>query len=326
MAESDERARRRALAVQKRIFRALARVGIDLETIPANDREAISIGERNIAALRAIETQMARRTHPTAPTPERARHSHVDVSEIETAEGQPKAHRFAWALEDMRDRMSDRQYEAALRLRMTYFATLPASRVADPTAVGGSSDPSKRLAVTERQERASRDLAWVIGRLDNPFKACIRNFVLEEVKHGTERCLTVAEWGVRTTGLHGDKAARAAGTAAILLACSRLANIWDAHDQWRREQCARTDQMLRSDIGRRAAQGGWVVALWDFCHRMGRLPGTQGEMDEIRAGHDADALRLREAPPVERDRWQRRRDRLTSVALRDGDERRVRVA
>lgn len=326
MADATEKMRRRAAAIQRRTFKALQQLGVDLETVPASDQEAISIGERNIAVLAAAATQMRRAAHPTAPTPERIAHAISAPHEIEVTPGQPKAHRFAWALEDLRDRMSARQYEAALWLRMTYLATRPASRVADPTAIGGSSDPSKRLPLTERQERSGRDLAWIMGRLDQPFRSCIRNFVLEEAKHGSERCLTVAEWGVRTTGLLGEKASRAAGVAAILLACARLANIKDAYDQWQREQCSKTDLMMRSDIGRRAAHGGWIVALWEFCHRNGRLPKTQGEMDEIRASHDTDAVRLRSAPPIERDRWQKRADRLTSVALRESDERRVRVA
>ncbi|WP_072389812.1 hypothetical protein [Hyphomicrobium sp. CS1GBMeth3] len=326
MADANQKERRRAAAVQRRTFKALQQLGVDLETVPASDRDAIAIGERNIAALNAAAARMRQVTHPTAPTPERVAHAISAPQEIEVTPGQPKAHRFAWALEDMRDRLSARQYESALWLRMTYLATRPASRVADPTAVGGSSDPSKRLPLTERQEIAGRDLDWVMDRIEQPFRSCIRNFVLEEIKQGSERCLTVAEWGARTTGLIGEKASRAAGTAAIILACAHLANVKDAYDQWQSEQCSKTDRMMRSGIGHRAAHGGWIVALWDFCHRHGRLPKTQGEMDEIRASHDTDAVRLRTAPPIERDRWQKRSDRLTSVALRESDERRVRVA
>jgi hypothetical protein len=317
----QSREERRASALMKRVFRALARVGVDLDSVPTSARDAIGLAERNIAALRAIEQQMSRRVHPTAPTPERIRHAITEPDAIEVHPDQPKAHQFVWALEEIRDRLSARQYEAALRLRLTYLARAGGSRVADPTAVGGSSDPSKRLPLTERQERAGRDLAWIMGRLDQPFRSCIRNFVLEEVRHGHERGLTIAEWGARATGLAGDRARRGAGIACIANACSRLANLWDAHDQWQREQCTTTDRMMRTTIGRRAARDGWICALWDFCHREKRLPAVQEEMDAIRAQHDTDVMNLRRLPPIEADRWRRRCDRLSALAFRDLDER-----
>jgi hypothetical protein len=230
-----------------------------------------------------------------------------------------------WVLEGIRDRMPSHAYDAAVRLQTAYLAAEPASRVADPTAVGGSTDPSKRLAITERQERAGREFSWIMGRLDQPFRSTVKNFILEAPREGAERCLTISEWGTKTARYSGDMA-RAAGATAIILACLRLATLWEAHDSQVREACAATDRMMRSDVGRRAARGGWIVALWDFCRRNERLPQVQAEMDEIRASHDTDAKRLRAAPPIERDRWQRRTDRLTAIAFRDTDEQRVRVA
>lgn len=324
LTQSEDRERRRETAAMRRMFRAFARVGIDLQTVPATPREAVEIAERNIARLAEIERVMSRRVAPTAPTPERVAHAIAVPREIEVTPGQAPAHRFEWALEGIRDRLSPRCYDAAVRLRELYLAAEPTSRIADPTAVGGSSDPSKRLALTERQEKAGREFAWIMARLDQPFRSVIRNFVLEIVKHGSERCLTVAEWGARATGYNGDMA-KAAGVATIKDGLARLATICDGYDVAVREQCGATDRLMRSDLGRRAARDGWIVALWTWCHKRGRLPATQGEVDEIRVIHDTDAKGLRSAPPIELDRWHRRRDRLTAIAFRAADERRVTI-
>ena len=320
--QSEDRERRREAAAARRLFRALARVGVDLQTVPASAREAVDLIERNIAKVAEIERAMSRRVAPTAPTPERIAHAIGAPRQIEVTPGQAPAHRFEWALDGIRDRLSPRCYDAAVRLRELHLVTEPTSRIADPTAVGGSSDPSKRLALTERQEKAGRELAWIMARLDQPFRGVIRNFVLEVVKHGAERCLTVAEWGARATGYCGDMA-KAAGVATIKDALARLATICDGYDVAVREQCSATDRLMRSDLGRRAARDGWIVALWTWCHKRGRLPATQGEVDEIRVIHDTDAKGLRCAPPIELDRWRRRRDRLTAIAFRAEDERRV---
>lgn len=321
---NEDRERRRASLAFRRLNRALARLGIDLETVPANNRESHALAERNLARVRSIENELAKRVAPTAPTRERVRHAIVEPREIEIAPGQAKAHKFDWALDEIRDRLQGRRYEAAERLRDAYEASQPVSRVADPTAIGGAADPSKRLAITEAQEIAGRDLAWIMGRLDQPFRSCIKNFVLEQVREGAERCLTISEWGSKGTGYSGDMA-RAAGVQAIADALARLVTLWNAYDQDRGERCTKTDRLLCSEIGRRAARDGWIVALWDFCHRYGRQPATQGEVDECRAAHDAEATRLRSAPPIEMDRWLRRRDRLVSVAFRGFEDARVRV-
>lgn len=325
MAGTTDREQRRESVALRRMYRALARIGVDLQTVPATPREAVAIAERNIAKLSEIERVMSRRVAPTAPTPERVAHAVAPPREIEVTPGQAPAHRFEWALEGIRDRLSPRCYDAAVRLRELHLAAEPTSRIADPTAVGGSSDPSKRLALTERQEKAGREFAWIMARLDQPFRSVIRNFVLEIVKHGSERCLTINEWGVRATGYTDAAMAKAAGVATIKDALARLATICDGYDVAVREQCSATDRLMRSDLGRRAARDGWIVAFWTWCHKHGRLPRTQGEVDAIRVIHDTDAKNLRSAPPIELDRWRRRRDRLTAIAFRAADERRVTI-
>ncbi len=324
MADHEQRASRRATAAMRQMYRALARLGIDLETIPSTNGEAIDLARRNTDALRAIENAMRKKAVSSGPTPERVAHAVRPPREIEILPDQPKAYKFEWELEALRDKLTGRQYQAACRLRDAYEASQPASRVADPTAVGGSADPSKRLAITEVQELAGRDLFAVRKRLARRFRSTLWNFVIEAPKLGSERCLTISEWGSRLTGYSGDMA-RAAGVVAILDACEHLADAYDDVDREAREQCARTDLLMRTEQGRLAARKGWAVAFWDFCRQHGRAPATQGEMDRCREIHDIDAKRLREAPPMERDRWQRRHDRYVAIAFRDADSR-VRVA
>lgn len=45
-------------------------------------------------------------------------------------------------------------------------------------------------------------------------------------------------------------------------------------DEWSPEAISQADKLLCSDIGRRAADEGWVWQLWDFLRRQGRWPNT----------------------------------------------------
>lgn len=47
------------------------------------------------------------------------------------------------------------------------------------------------------------------------------------------------------------------------------------HDEWSPEAIRRADELLCSDIGRRAADEGWVWQLWDFLRRQQRWPNGQ---------------------------------------------------
>lgn len=43
-------------------------------------------------------------------------------------------------------------------------------------------------------------------------------------------------------------------------------------DPWSWEAQKYADDLMNSDLGRRAAQEGWIGSLWDFCRKFGRLP------------------------------------------------------
>lgn len=73
-----------------------------------------------------------------------------------------------------------------------------------------------------------------------------------------------------------------AGRTPLLTSGRRDPSEWAG---WRRDLA---DELVRnSDLGREAARGGWVQALWDFCRRRGALPRTQSELVEVR-GHARD--------------------------------------
>jgi len=322
---TEERQAQRLRVIRNRTYKTLRdELGIDVDVLVADDKAALAQAERNVAKLRQVGQRMRMGQSPTAPTPERRRHATAAPRTIEISPAQPVAHRFEWPLETIRDRLTSYQFEAAERLRAAYLDMQPRSAVADTTGAGGASDPSGRLAITEQMEFASREFHWIVGRLDRSMRRIVENFILESVPHGRERCLTIAEYGNKLSGMGGQNQGRAAGLTAIMLTCDRLGYLWHDYDGWKREQCLRTDRMMHSEIGQRAGRQGWIVALWAFCHRHHRLPNLQGEIDEIRNCHDREALRLRNAPPMELERYHRRRDRLTGIAFRDSDER-VRV-
>lgn len=323
-----ERQAQRLRVIRNRTYKALREeIGIDVDLLVADDKAALAQAERNIAKLRQVGNRMRLGQAPTAPTAERRAHAPRSPREVEVNPATARAHRFDWSLETICDRLSSAQFEAAERLRNSYLLAQPRSAVADTTGAGGASDPSKRLAITEAAELASRDLRWVMDRIPTRvLHKAIKNFVLEEpITTEPDRCLTFEEYGMRVSKYARDRG-RAIAIRDIQHACDFLMHLWHARDAWHREQCHRTDRMVRSPIGQRAGRQGWICALWDWVHRNGRLPSTQADADECRARHDAEAHRLRMAPPMELERFHRRRDKLTAMVFRDDEAGRVRIA
>lgn len=316
----------RLAAIRERNRRALLRHGIDVEAMERDTVAAIR-AERGIKALTKTRDRMAKAVAgPTAPTHERVARAGVHPREIEVRPDQPRAHRFEWQLDLMRDSLTTRQYEAAERLRDCHMAMQPRSTVSDYSGASGSSDPSKRLAVTETQELAARNFHWIMGRLDGLHERVIRHFVLEQPDPTTEQVPTAEEFGRKLGKRRESSRAKGIAEGAIILACARLAQLWHAYDAEQLERCQKTDRLMRSDIGRRAAREGWICALHDFARAKGRLPETIGDLDQIRKRHDEDARERRNLPISAVERWNRRRDRLTGIAFRDDEQERVRAA
>ena len=62
------------------------------------------------------------------------------------------------------------------------------------------------------------------------------------------------------------------------------------------ERVKQAERMMNSDVGRRAAEEGWIVSLHDFCREQGRLP-NKFEAEKVRA-----AALIRKAEREERER------------------------
>lgn len=86
----------------------------------------------------------------------------------------------------------------------------------------------------------------------------------------------------------------------ICLACADAAEMVlpsrkgeTAHPDWTPKALAKAYELIRSPMGRTAADEGWILALWNFCRRKGRLPNP-GEVHsckvEARGFDDAYAM------------------------------------
>jgi len=72
---------------------------------------------------------------------------------------------------------------------------------------------------------------------------------------------------------------------------------------WTEAAITRADMLIQSQLGQRAADDGWVLSLWDFCRKHGRLP-TGREVGECisnaRGFDEAYAQVCRQGTPLDR--------------------------
>jgi hypothetical protein len=237
--ETDEqRQRRHLVSLQQKTRANLEALDVDVDAMFKGDAVALRQVHKASQQLREMHDRMQRpdSVGPTSPTRERRSHATSDPREIEINPASPPAHRFEWPLEGIRNRLTEDQFKAAERLREAYLTMQPRSAVADPTGVGGASDPSSRLAFTERQEIAAREYEWCMRYLDGRYVSIVANFVLEREPEGKQRCLTIVEYGNKLSGMSGPHAGKAAGLVAIILTCDRLRRLWNAYDEWDKER------------------------------------------------------------------------------------------
>ncbi len=57
------------------------------------------------------------------------------------------------------------------------------------------------------------------------------------------------------------------------LAPAQAPNHTTMHPHWDTRRIEAANRLIRSEVGRRAADEGWIVALWDFCREHERWPG-----------------------------------------------------
>lgn len=92
----------------------------------------------------------------------------------------------------------------------------------------------------------------------------------------------------------------------------------DRHPEWSTKAVAKAYDLIRSPIGQKAADEGWILSLWDHCRKTGKLPNANEAMRcqaNARSFDDAYTL-ARKGGGVARsliqlgDTMLRRRDRL----------------
>lgn len=92
--------------------------------------------------------------------------------------------------------------------------------------------------------------------------------------------------------------------ATIAKACAVAASTWgkvkpmSPPGEWSKEAVAKAYDLLKSPMGRAAADEGWVLGLWDFCRKNGRLPDRKevGRLKDGAQGFDesfAEATRIK---------------------------------
>lgn len=234
----DQRARRHLVSLHQKTRENLEALNVDVDAMFRGDSVEMRQVHKASLQLREMHNRMQRKEAgaSTAPTPERRRHATAEPREIEVNPATARSHLFEWPIDAIRNRLTADQYEAAERLRDAYLAMQPRSAVADLGGVGGSSDPSNRLAITERAELAAREYEWCMRFLEGRYVSIVANFILEREQDGKQRCLTIVEYGNRLSGMAGPHAGKAAGLVAIILTCDRLRRLWNAYDEWEKER------------------------------------------------------------------------------------------
>lgn len=319
-----QRKRRHIVSLHKKTRENLEALNVDVDAMFREDPVELRKVHKATLSLREMHERMRRASgdQSAAMTPQRQAHSPVSVRPIDIGPNQAPAQKFDWVLDGLRDRLSTRQYEAAERLRKAWDAMQPKSAVASLEGAGGGSDPMGRLPLSEAQEIAARDVAWVMDRLPtSELRQAVENFVLERSPFGDDGGpLSLEDYGSRICKF-GSLRNRVAAIRDVVHACAFLDHLWHMRAIERKHQCARTDLLMRSEIGRRAGREGWICALWDYAYVNGRLPKTDGEVAIILTNHDSKARAIRQAPQMVAERFYQRRDRLTALAFRVRDER-----
>lgn len=118
------------------------------------------------------------------------------------------------------------------------------------------------------------ELASVLARHLAPFKP-------EILSAAAEHFILTRKWKTWPMPVEILRAAKDASARASPQPLERRkVEAWK-ENPWAEMRCVRADALIESGIGVRAAEEGWLEALWNFCRRHERLPDR----------HEAKALR-----------------------------------
>lgn len=162
-----------------------------------------------------------------------------------------------------------------------FYKTLKVHFGAPRLPSSATPDEEARADVEERQRLAAE-------RLENE-QIFLRDFKTD-FGGFSERVYTLAAQKLRT-----DPSAKKSFpvNGAILAACQEVqrelamdgakpAATADRNPEWSPKRIELANRMMHSDLGRQAAEEGWIVSLHDFCREQARLP-NRFEAEKVRS-------------------------------------------
>lgn len=148
-------------------------------------QNALARAPKTIAGHRRALQQVLHRpaVGPTDPTLERRRHSPEPPTEeiIVPGQGPVKptiAHRFDWLIDQVRELLTESEYEAADRYYFAYYSRISHAKTSAYDGAGDQRDPATRLPLTPTHQRAGREWDMWSRRVPYALRPILDNFVL----------------------------------------------------------------------------------------------------------------------------------------------------
>lgn len=247
MSPKLSKAEKRHLANVARQAGHLREIGVDASVASVDGVPSVVLASEpgkvvaNDRALRVALAKMKAKPHGQwGPTIERRAKAAGRVFEIEVRAGAAPAHAVQWPPDQIRDRLTTDEHDAATALYEAFHTLHRSTGVSGyGQSSGGRGGP--RLELTERQQDAGALVAAmqsrVLGTLGPDQWDCVRNFVLEEpMRPSDPRPMTWVEFG----RLHGnpgdDTAARWIARTTLKQACAVLASVMRDRGQVRKRR------------------------------------------------------------------------------------------
>ena len=248
MSPKLSKAEKRHLANVARQAGHLREIGVDASVASVDGVPSVVLASEpgkvvaNDRALRVALAKMKAKPHGQwGPTIERRAKAAGRVFEIEVRAGAAPAHAVQWPPDQIRDRLTTDEHDAATALYEAYFTLHRSSGVTNYLGTGGGSRGGQRLELSERQEMAGRLVEEMRDRVLQTIGPdcwdCARTFILElPMRPGDPRPLTWAEFGRLHGNPRDDHAAVCIAKTAFKHTCAVLASVLRDRGQVRKRR------------------------------------------------------------------------------------------
>lgn len=106
----------------------------------------------------------------------------------------------------------------------------------------------------------------------------------DDVLRAAARKLKTERTGSRTFPMPAECIEACKAVWGQMLAVQIHAERHEQHAEWSQARRQFADGCMNSDLGRQAAEEGWIWALWDFCRESSRMPnGIEAQMIRTRS-------------------------------------------